>query len=63
FHTTISWTFGNTLETLTADGVDRSKKGSKKEAVRKLMRTLPQHEKSLGVMWKQMAGTLAKLLG
>ncbi|KAF4665223.1 hypothetical protein FOL47_004703 [Perkinsus chesapeaki] len=63
FHTTISWTFGNTLETLTADGVDRSKKGSKKDAVRKLMRTLPRHDKSLGVMWRQMSGTLARLLG
>ncbi|KAF4755695.1 hypothetical protein FOZ63_010114 [Perkinsus olseni] len=63
FRTTISWTFGNTLETLTADGVDRSKKGAKKDAVRKIMKALPQHDKSLGVMWRQMAGTLAKLLG
>ncbi|KAF4758061.1 hypothetical protein FOZ63_006737, partial [Perkinsus olseni] len=62
FRTTISWTFGNTLETLTADGVDRSKKGAKKDAVRKIMKALPQHDKSLGVMWRQMAGTLAKLL-
>ncbi|KAF4670152.1 hypothetical protein FOZ61_001580 [Perkinsus olseni] len=63
FRTTISWTFGNTLETLTADGVDRSKKGAKKDAVRKIMKALPQHDKSLGVMWRQMAGTLANLLG